>query len=220
MKKNINSYSILAGLVAPIFYIVLVSILGLLETGFNHRTDMMSLLGGIEGVRGLAFNVGVVITGLLLILFAFGLHQSINKGTGSKIGPILIVLAGMGLFGSAVFSCNSGCVNVIETKTATGIIHMLSAFVAGSCLAISPFFIFFRMKQDSCWKSYKSFTLAIGVLSNLPGIVLWVSMFTIRIPEWEGVIQRLGLLFPLIWIFVLSLRGLQLNKKKQNKTKG
>lgn len=212
MKNNITSYSAMAGLIAPVFYIVLVSTLGLLESGFSHRTDMMSMLGGVEGIRGLLFNVGVVITGLLLIMFAFGLHQSINKGAGSKVGPILIALAGIGLFGSAIFSCNVNCVNVVETKTAIGIIHMISAFVAGSCLAISPFFLYFRMKHDNRWIKYKSFTLAIGVLSNLPGVVLWVSMFTTRIPEWEGVIQRLGLLFPLIWIFVLSLRKLQLNK--------
>lgn len=211
MGKNINSYSILAGLVVPIFYIVLVTTLGLLESDFSHRTDMMSILGGVEGIRGLVFNVGVVITGLLLIVFAFGLHQNINKGLGSKIGPTLIVLAGVGLFGSAIFSCNVNCANVIETRTLIGILHMLSAFVAGSCLAISPFFIFFRMKQDTLWKKYRSFTLSIGVLSNLPGVVLWISMFTTRIPEWEGVIQRLGLFFPLIWIFVLSLRLLQLN---------
>ena len=210
MDKNINSYSILAGLVAPIFYIVLVSVLGLVEPNFSHKTDMMSILGGVKGIRGLVFNVGVVITGLLLIVFAYGLHQNINKGVGSKIGPILIVLAGLGLFGSAIFSCNANCLNVIETRTTIGILHMISAFVAGSCLAISPFFIFFRMKKDPLWKKYRSFTLAIGVLSNLPGIVLWVSIFTVRIPEWEGVIQRLGLLFPFIWIFTLSLRQLVL----------
>lgn len=211
MGKNIYSYSILSGLVAPIFYIVLVSTLGLLEPGFSHRTDMMSILGGVVGIRGLIFNIGVVITGLLLIIFAFGLHLSINKGLGSKVGPILIIIAGVGLLGSAIFSCNVNCVNVIETRTLTGVMHMLSAFVAGSFLAISPFFIFFRMKQDKLWRNYRSFTLAIGVMANIPGVVLWISIFTVRIPEWEGVIQRLGLLFPLIWIFVLSLRQLRLN---------
>jgi hypothetical membrane protein len=210
LDRNFNSYSILAGLSAPVFYLVLVSVLGLLEPDFSHKTDMMSILGGVEGIRGLVFNVGVVITGLLLIVFAYGLHKNINKGVGSKIGPILIILAGLGLFGSAIFSCNVNCLNVIETRTTTGILHMISAFVAGSCLAISPFFIYFRMKKDPLWRRYRSFTLSIGVLSNLPGVVLWASIFTVRIPEWEGVIQRLGLLFPFIWIFVLSLRKLLL----------
>jgi len=211
LKKNIKSYSVLGGVVAPIFYIVLVSTLGRLEPGFSHRTDMMSILGGVDGIRGLLFNIGIAITGLLLIAFAFGLHKSINKGVGSKIGPILVTLGGVGMFGSAIFSCNVNCVNVIESKTIIGVLHMLSAFVAGSCLAISPFFIFFRMKQDKLWKKYRNFTLAIGVLANLPGVVLWVSIFTTRIPEWDGVVQRLGLLFPLLWIFVLSLRQLRLN---------
>lgn len=209
--KNINSYSIWAGFIAPFFYIVLVTILGLLEPGFSHRTDMMSILGGIEGIRGLVFNSGVGITGLLLIIFSFGLHKNINKGSGSKIGPALIIFAGIGFLGSAIFSCNVNCANVIETRTLIGTLHMISAFVVGLCLSISPFFIYFRMKQDVAWEKYGNFTLATGVLANLPGVVLWISIFTTRIPEWEGVIQRLGLLFPLFWVFVLSFRQLHLN---------
>lgn len=214
LGKNFNSYSIWAGLIAPIFYIILVTTLGHLESGFSHRTDMMSILGGIEGIRGLLFNFGVVITGLLLIVFAFGLHFNLNKGVGSKIGPSLIVFAGLGLFGSGIFSCNVNCANVIEARTLIGILHMVSAFVAGLCFSISPFFIYFRMKQDKTWEKYRRFTLAIGVLANLPGIVLWISIFTTRIPEWEGVVQRLGLFFPLLWIFVLSFRQLSLNSVK------
>lgn len=198
------------GLVAPLFYIVMVTFLGFLEPGFSHRTDMMSILGGVDGVRGLVFNSGVVITGSLLIVFSFGLHKNINQGVGSKIGPALIIVAGIGLFGSAFFSCNVNCANVIQEKTLIGELHMLSAFVAGASLAIAPFFIYFRMKQDVAWEKYRLFTLAIGILANLPGVVLWVSFYTSRIPEWEGVIQRSGLLFPLLWVFVLSIRQLHL----------
>ena len=211
MKKKIKSNLFYAGLVAPVFYLVLVLTLGSLEQGFSHRTDMMSMLGGVEGIRGLLFNLGVILTGMLLIVFAYGLHQSLNRGAGSKVGPILITLGGVGMFSSGIFSCDVNCANVIESKTLVGGLHMLSAFVAGSCLALSPFFIYFRMKQDKLWEKYRSFTLSMGVFANLPGVVLWVSMFTTRLPEWEGIIQRLGLLFPLIWIFVLSLRQLWIN---------
>ena len=213
--KNISSYSIWAGLIAPFFYITLVTILGLLEPGFSHRTDMMSILGGIEGIRGLIFNSGVGITGFLLIIFSFGLHKNINKGLGSKIGPALIIFAGIGFFGSAIFSCNANCANVIDTRTLIGTFHIISAFVVGLCLSISPFFIYFRMKQDIAWEKYRKFTLATGVLANFPGVVLWVSIFTTRIPEWEGVIQRLGLLFTLFWVFVLSFRQLKLNNMER-----
>lgn len=194
----------------PVFYAVLVTALGYLEPGFNHSTDMMSMLGGVGGIRGLVFNVGVGVTGLLFILFAIGLHENINQGTGSRAGPILIIIAGAGLIGSAIFSCDANCANVVETKTTTGLLHMLFAFIAGLCISISPFFIYFRMKLDNAWEKYRFFTLATGVLSNLPGIVLWVSMFTTRIPEWEGVIQRLGLFFPMLWVFVISLRCLRI----------
>ena len=51
MKKNITSYSVSAGLFAPIFYLILVTVLGVLEPGCSHRIDMMSILGVVVGLR-------------------------------------------------------------------------------------------------------------------------------------------------------------------------
>ncbi len=68
----------IAGIVAPILYFSMVIILGLLEPNFSHLTKMMSVLGGVQGIRGLLFNVGIATVGILVVLFAIGLHQSLN----------------------------------------------------------------------------------------------------------------------------------------------
>lgn len=140
-----------------------------LEPGYSHMSEMMSILGGVEGVRGIAFNAGVALIGALVIAFGTGLHRSITEG--SKIGPALIVLGGLGLIGAAVFHCNGGCANVIA-RTSVGIMHILSAFIAGMSLAVSPFFIFARIRKDAQWKNYTWFTLVIGILANIPGLIL------------------------------------------------
>ncbi len=72
----------IAGIVAPILYISVATILGLLEPGYSHRTMMMSILGGVGGLRGAAFNIGLTLTGTLLIAFAFGLQR------GIKLAPV------------------------------------------------------------------------------------------------------------------------------------
>jgi hypothetical membrane protein len=61
----------IAGIVAPILYISVAIIMGLLEPGYRHKTMMMSILGGVGGWRGAAFNLELVLTGTLLIAFGW-----------------------------------------------------------------------------------------------------------------------------------------------------
>ena len=201
----------ICGVFAPILYAALLIILGMLEPGYSHRTDTMSVLGGVGGLRGAAFNVGIALMGLLLIGFAIGLHRGIGGGEGSKVGPILIALGGVGMVGSAIFHCNQGCTNVLQQPTLPGRVHIVTSLLSGFCLGIAPFAIFVRQRGDQHWKGLRWFTLAMGVLANVPGLTLWISFLTTRIREWEGVIQRLGIIFPLLWVEVLAIHLLRLS---------
>jgi hypothetical protein len=89
--------------------------------------------------------------------------------------------------------------------------HIGTAFISGFCLAISPFVVFPRLRKDNRWKNYGWFTLVMGILANTPGLVFWTSFLTTRISDWEGVIQRLGILFPLLWVEVMAIRLLRLS---------
>lgn len=203
------------GIAAPILFAGLVIVLGFLEPGYDHRTETMSILGGVEGVRGAIFNVGAALTGVLLTAFAVGLHRGIGKGEGSRIGPLLIVLAGVGMVGSAIFHCNPGCTNVLATPTFTGTMHIATSFMVGSCLAIAPLIIFLRLRKDRLWKNYSWFTLGMGILANIPGVILWTSFLTTRISAWEGIIQRLGIVFPLLWVEVMAIHLLRLSLRSR-----
>jgi hypothetical protein len=184
--------------------------MGLLEPGYSHRTKMMSVLGGVGGWRSAAFNVGLALTGALLISFGFGLYRGINQGRGKRTGLVLLVIAGVGMIGSAYFHCELDCVNVIREPDFRGQMHMLFAFLTGLSFSFAPIPFFFSLRDDPRWKKYRGVTLAAAILANIPGITLWVTMFTTRLPEWEGIIQRLGILFPLIWVEVMAVRLLRL----------
>jgi len=202
-----------AGILAPMLYISMVIILGFLEPGYNQRTMMMSILGGVQGWHGAIFNLGLVLIGSLLIVFGFGLYRNVNQGKGSRLGFILFVIAGVGLMGSSYYHCDVGCVNIIREPDFRGQMHMLFAFITGLSLAFSPLPFFFSMKHDSRWKNYRSVTIATVILSNIPGIVMWITLFTTRLPEWEGIIQRLGLIFPLIWVELIAIKMFSTSKE-------
>ncbi|MFX1253131.1 MAG: DUF998 domain-containing protein [Promethearchaeota archaeon] len=209
--EKIDYYLSIPGIITPILYFGMIIVLGALEPGYNHLTTMMSVLGGVEGIRGVAFNIGVALTGVLIFLFAIGLQRNINGGKGSKIAAILFILGSLGLIGAAIFHCNQDCTNVIE-RDITGILHIISAFFSGMSLAIAPLFVYFSLKKDPQWQKYAGYTLATFVVSNIPGITLWVTYLTgNRIRELEGLIQRLGIVFVLIWIGVISVQMLVLN---------
>ncbi len=91
---------------------------------------------------------------------------------------------------------------------------MLFAFFTGLSFSFSPIPFYFSQKKDPRWKNYSAVTLATAILANIPGIIFWITMFTTRLPEWEGIIQRLGLLFPLIWVEVMAIQLLQLTRKE------
>jgi hypothetical membrane protein len=207
-------YLSISGVIAPVLFITLVIGLGMLEPGYSHMTEMMSVLGGVKGIRGSIFNVGVALTGVLIIAFSTGLHRSIHHGEGSRIGPVMIALGGVGMIGSSMFHCTAECTNVVA-MTSGGILHILFSFITGMNLAVSPFFIFARIRKDLQWRTYAWFTLTMGVLANIPGILLWGSFFTVRLTEIEGLIQRLGIVFPLLWIGVMSLRMVQVSHDEE-----
>jgi hypothetical membrane protein len=211
--KN-RKLSAISGISAPILFFGIVIILGLLEPGYSHATRMMSVLGGVEGMRGLIFNLGICFIGVLIILFAFGLHKNINNGKGSKIGPILLAIGGFGLILSGIFHCDLNCANVVVDRNFIGIMHMLSAFVAGLCLSISPLFIFARFRKDDYWKRYAIPTLMTGILANIPGITLWITIFASLTLEMDGILQRLGIVFVLIWMEVVSWKLLLLERER------
>jgi hypothetical protein len=208
--------SAICGCVAPVLFAGLVIVLGALEPGYDHRTQMMSVLGGVGGWRGFAFLFGGALTGLLLIPFAFGLHRGIGGGRGARIGPILVGIAGVGMIGSAIFHCDRGCANVLRAPTLAGRLHMVFALLTGAPFALSPFFFLSRLARDGRWAKYRWFTLVSGILGNVPGIAMWVSFLTVRVRAWEGVLQRLGIVFPLLWVEVMAIRLLQLSVRDRS----
>jgi hypothetical membrane protein len=62
-SASINRWLAVCGIVAPFLFIFLVLGMGLLEPGYDHRSETMSVLGGVGELRGAVFNVGLVLMG-------------------------------------------------------------------------------------------------------------------------------------------------------------
>ena len=204
---GIRRVAALAGMLAAPFYLTLILVLGALEPGFSHRTSLMSLLGGVAGVRGLVFNLGVAATGILVGAFALGLKRELPSRWSTRVGSALLMLGALGLIGAGAFPCNQGCRNILVAPDLVGRVHTLAAAIAGLGTGLAPFFLAAAMRRDGMWRPLAKPTVVAATLANLPGIAFWIAFLTgHRLPSVEGILQRLGLVIVLLWMVFIAER--------------
>jgi len=211
---TVNRAAVAAGLLAAPFYLTLIILLGALEPGFSHRTALMSMLGGVPGLRGLAFNLGVAATGVLVIAFALGLLRRFPPTWAARVGAALLAIGGLGLIGAGVFHCSQDCRNVLAEPDYVGRLHIVASLLAGMGTGLAPFFVWVAIRSGTAWKDFAKPTIVAAILANLPGITFWIMLSTgFRLHSIEGLIQRAGLVVVLVWIFFAAMRLWRLEHK-------
>jgi len=87
----------LCGVIAPVFFTVMVIVEGFLVTGYSHMTQQMSDLGAysLYGSYALLQNLNFFVFGILVIMFAIGLRQGVPASRA--------IATSLGLFGFMFF---------------------------------------------------------------------------------------------------------------------
>ena len=213
-NRNITILVSLVGMLIIILFISLTIIFGALEPGYNHMTMMLSILGGIGGIRGFAFNVGVGTTGGLIIIFAIGLNRVVTQNNAKFRRIFLFIQGGLGLIGIAIIHCRQNC-EVVPNMNPITALHGIFAFIAVLSLTLAPLPFYYYFKQDHRWERVAVFTLAMVILSIIFNILFWIMFMTNIFPIILGLVQRLEFLFVLVWILVISIKLLTLRKSNK-----
>ena len=193
----------MCGIAATLIFALLVTVSGAMYEGYSHASQAISELGGVEAQEPLIQNLNFVVVGLLVIAFAFGLHQGIGQGRGSRAGPFLIGLFGVSAaVAQPLLPCDPGC----EFETATGAMHNLTG-MAGFLAAIAGIFLVARrINEDPRWRSHGSYSLFTS-LAALTALVLWIGVSKVAgVDDLNGVLQRVFIGIVLLWIGVIATR--------------
>jgi Protein of unknown function (DUF998) len=90
-----------AGVVGPPLFLATFLIDGATRRGYDPvRLQVSYLLLGDQGWIEIA---NFCVSGMLVIFFAWGLHQALQSGRGFLLGPLLIAAYGLGLIDAGVF---------------------------------------------------------------------------------------------------------------------
>lgn len=164
ITKSLLGYGMLAG---P-FYVVVVLIQASMRQGFDLAHDDVSLLS--NGGLGWLQIANFVITGVMVIAFAAGVHRALPAGVAATWGPRLIGLFGLGLIGAGVFSADpmngfppgtpAGHATVLSLH---GMLHVACAGI-GFLGLIAACFVASRRLSSEGQQRLATFSRATGVI--------------------------------------------------------
>ena len=204
---------LVCGVIGPLLFIIVFLIEGATRADYNPFRYPISSLS--IGAMGWTQATNFLLLGALLVAFAIGLRRALRGSRGGLWGPLLIGLAGIGLFGAGIFTTDPifgyppDAPLVLAQYTVHGHLHDICSvlFFAGVPIASFVFCRRFATSGERGWALYSLlsgigmlafFALAAVGFDQNPGLV-----------SVAGVFQRLSISVGLIWVALLALRFLR-----------
>ena len=179
-------FEILAGLagmiVFAVFWSAAIAVDGHWVFGVNTLSDL-----GADRPGRLWFNSGVIIAGIMLTVYSFGLHHVLIKGQLSSGGCLLMFLSSLALIGIGIFPETSGEIHLYLSWA------FFSMAMIGLLVLVLPAFnsaVFGRVAR------------AMTVITPLGSIVILVLIMSIPFAE------AISVILLMIWGAVTSISAL------------
>jgi hypothetical membrane protein len=194
----------LCGAAAPLVYTVGALAAGAGSPGYSHVKQFVSELGATDAPTALLMNATFLLFGVLMTVFALGLHRGIQAGPGDWLGIALIVGYGLFYVALAFAPCDPGC------RPDPGSFHHRAHFLLSDSIVFvaiaSPLVLFSRLKRDSRWAE-------VAWLVLLAAVAAWALFGLPAVGLGGPVKQRVWLFLIFVWIETLALRLLRLTKE-------
>jgi hypothetical membrane protein len=170
------------GLLAVSVYVGGWFVAGLLRDGYDPYERAISELfelGAPAGPR-LLLVVGLLLSGVAFLLLGPALDR-VLPGRG-RLGPLLVVLAGIGTLGVAAAPCTAGCPGFGASPTDTW--HTITAGVGYAALVLAPLAVGWRVRHAE--PRFAGWSVVIGGV----GLLLFVGYVVGVVEGAAGLQQR------------------------------
>ena len=148
----------------------------MLEIGWRPLADPAGAWpsGLALGPYGWIQTANFILSGVLLMLFAAGLHLETKNGRGSRTGSASLFVAGAAM---ALMGFDTDPIRRTGPRTLHGLIHDLAFALFVLALLPSFFFLWQRLRKDALWRGHARYTLITWVLATLsfllPGVAYY-----------------------------------------------
>jgi hypothetical membrane protein len=198
---------LICGAVGGPLFVVAFLVEGATKDGYDPVRHPVSSLALGDG--GWAQVANFVVTGLLMLAFAFGLRAALRPGPAATWGPALIMAYAIGLVGAGVFATDPvsgyppGTAQMIQ-YTAHGALHDLFSIPVFVALPAASFVLArrFRRHRRTGWAAY---SVASGVLFLITFVLASLAFGqTEGLVEIGGLLQRTSITIGWGWLTLLA----------------
>lgn len=188
----------ICGMLSPIVYTLLWVYCGSLDSDYSHIRDDISSLFAVGAPNRRLAQIIIIISSVLLFIFYLGLHEGINDGGGSIIGPILFVISSiLGVLVAFFFPLDEGG----EIKTYRGKMHILLVVASGILTIIGMVALWLRLQSVAIWSGFATFSLISAIASAI--LIIISGIFAQG--KYRGILERIGVAPYQLYYFVLGL---------------
>jgi hypothetical protein len=195
-----NSIQILAicGMLSPIVYTAMWIVGGILESDYSHIRNDISSLFAVNAPNQRLYQGFIIVSSVLLLLFYFGLHEGLNNGVGSILGPIILIISSfLGVLVAFFFPLDEGG----ELTTYKGKMHLILVVASGILTIGGMFAIWIRLESVPGWIEFATYSLITAIIS----IILVVMSLFLASGKYKGISERLMVTPYELYYFVLAL---------------
>ena len=205
-QRSISLYLFVwAGIIAPIFFVVVFTIAGFLHPGYSAFGQMISNLGAEQPFSWLQ-DANFFISGLLLIAFAIGFYQSMLSFISHirlMVSSILLGLVGAGLANEAFFVTDLPN----QATTLHGALHIVGFLVLFLSLIIALILIGRQLLKFPAWRVLGWYSIATSLVTL--ALILLFFFIGDQIPHYVGLLNRVFVIVALTWYVVMGWRLLR-----------
>jgi hypothetical membrane protein len=184
------------GLVTPIFVFACISAAIESWSSFSWTENALSDLGVQWGITANLFNTGLVVGGLLFMVFAVGLFKVFGKSLAGKVAACLFFVACLALLSIGVFN---------ETFSPT---HFIVSVMLFMFMPIS-FLVFVGAFWVRGKHKLSMFTLTLGLIAAAPWVLQLIVPYVSKVAIPETISGVTGA----VWTMVLGYIILKENGK-------
>ncbi len=186
------------GMLSPIIYTTMWIICGSLDSDYNHIRDDISSLFAVGAPNKRLAQSFVITESVLLFVFFTGLHEGINDGGGSIVGPIVLLISSiLGIMVALFFPLDEGG----EFTTLRGKMHITLVVVMGLLTIAGMVALWIRLQFVPIWSGFATFSL-ISAIASLIGVII-SGIFAAG--KYRGIIERIMVTPYQLYYFILSL---------------
>lgn len=199
MSRRKLQVCFVAGIVGPVFYFLLLIILGLMWDGYDPILQSMSEIGSVVSpYKDMMNYLGFSLLGVSISLFGVGLLRELGRGAIQYLTLSSILIAGIFMFAVGFFPCDAGCVDV----TKTGELHSLTSTVPSIALPLAAMLIASVVAKK--WgKGWGHISFWLGASSMAFGPIMFIS----AVAPYLGLAQRVGIGLSLLWMILMSMNA-------------